>query len=372
VAKVLYLITKSNWGGAQRYVYDLATHLPEGFEPVVAVGLPLIEESLQGLFAWRLRQKSIRIIALPEAQRDISFVKELRLLIRLFKIVWEERPDILHVNSSKLGGLGAFVGWVTWTRTVFTAHGWPFNEDRPWYWRKFSYFFSWLTSMFATITVTITQKDFTQGKKMWLVGHKMQLVYSAIEQIDFYSRDEARKTLSWWGHKFMQGRAKTPSQILWVGVIAELTPNKGLKYLAEVAEHINGVEFIVVGDGELSEDLGPTKLKLVGFATEANRYLKAFDIFVLPSLKEGLPYTLLEAGQAGLPVVASNIGGIPDIIGQAGMLVPPKNSELLARSLSALIKDERLRQTLGQQLQSRVAKEFNFENFLSQTYALYA
>ena len=385
MAKVLYLITKSNWGGAQRYVFDLATHLvtrspSEKWQAVVAVGD-------DGLLVQKLREKNIRVIPLPEAQRDIAIFKEIKLLYRLFKIIRQEKPSVMHVNSSKLAGLSAFVGWCLKTFTIahlplhiiFTAHGWPFNEDRNKLAKAAMYFFSWLTSLFATITVTITQKDFEQGKRMWFVGRKMRLVYNGIDEIIFYDKDEARRQINSVSPPTPSYDKRGPGGDIWIGTIAELTPNKGLEYLAKAAEQIPNAYYIVIGEGELRSDLKNliqrsdlgARFKLAGFLPEANRYLKAFDIFVLPSLKEGLPYTLLEAAQAGLPVVASNIGGIPDIVGQAGMLVPPKNPKLLARSLSALIKDEKLRHSLGQQLQSRVAKEFNFENFLSQTYDLY-
>lgn len=340
--KVLYFITKSNWGGAQRYVYDLATNVPKDWEPVVAVGG-------DGLFVKKLREKNIRVIPLPEAQRDIAIFKEIKLLINLFEIVRREKPDVLHVNSSKLAGLGSFVGFITRARTIATVHGWAFNEDRNAIAKAIIYFFSWLTSVFATITITITKSDYVQGKSMPLVGHKMQLIHNAIEQVNFHSREDARAKLG------------LKNDELVVGTIAELTPNKGLTYLAEVAEQIPEAKFVVMGDGELRSELEKTKLKLLGFVPEANRYLRAFDVFVLPSLKEGLPYVLLEATQAGLPIVASNVGGIPDIVGTAGLLVPPKNSDLLARAIKTSLKETR----------TPNYPKFSFPTFLSQTYKLY-
>jgi glycosyltransferase involved in cell wall biosynthesis len=292
------------------------------------------------------------------------------LLVSLSKIIQRERPDVIHVNSSKLAGLGAFacffhnvfwkLGIINWKiNCVFTAHGWPFNEDRNFLARGLIYFFSWLTSFFANITITISQKDFEQGKRMPLVGHRMRLIHNGIEKIDFYSRELARTKLG------------LPQEEHVVGVIAELTPNKGLEYLAAAAANIPNVNFVVIGEGELFEKLKSTRLKLLGFVPEANRYLKAFGIFVLPSLKEGLPYVLLEAGQAGLPVVASNVGGIPEIVGNAGMLVPPKNTELLARAINALKSNKQLRTNLGFQLRDQVSKSFSLESFLTKTYALY-
>jgi len=370
---VLYLITKSNWGGAQRYVYDLATHINDHLEvkPPSEKWEAIVVCGGNGLFVDKLRDKNIRVIPLPEAQRDIAIFKEIKLLFTLFKIVITEGPDILHVNSSKLGGMGAFVGFITRTRTIFTAHGWPFNEDRNPLTKFTIYFFSWLTSSFADITITITDSDFAQGKNMPFASHKMRMIHNAIEQIDFYSRDEARQILiQRSGLKNLNQRPNLGAQI-WIGAIAELTSNKGLEYLTKSAEQISDVKFVIIGEGELRQKLSTTRLNLVGFIPEANKSLKAFDIFVLPSLKEGLPYVLLEAAQAGLPVVASNVGGVPDVIGEAGMLMPPKNHELLTRALKALISNPELRTQLGSQLQARVSKEFNFENFLSKTYYLY-
>ncbi len=345
--KVLYLITKSNWGGAQKYVFDLATHLPEGYEIVVGA-------MEKGLLADKLGHAGIKFVS-------VSY-------LGIFGLIREEKPGVIHTNSSVFGGLGAFFGWLLRKKVIFTTHGWPFNENRNIFWKIIVYKLSWLTSLFSDITITITQKDFSQGKKMPFVNYKMRLIHNAIEQINFYSRDEAREKLN-----------LGPSDLI-IGSISELTKNKGLMYLAKTAEIITEAKFVVIGEGSEHQSLSATKLNLVGFVAEANRYLKAFDIFVLPSLKEGLPYVLLEAGQAGLPVVASNVGGIPDIIGdghstgsgQAGMLVPAKNPELLARSINALITNPELRKQLGTQLSDRVTKFFSFDNFLSETYKLYS
>ena len=128
--KVLFLITKSNFGGAQRYVYDLATTLDaEKFEVVVALGG-------KGPLASLLEHAGIRTITIESLTRDISIKNELRFTFELWKIIHTERPHILHVNSSKAGAVGTLLGRVAFVpRVLFTAHGWAFNEDRPW-WQK--------------------------------------------------------------------------------------------------------------------------------------------------------------------------------------------------------------------------------------------
>jgi hypothetical protein len=128
--KVLFLITKSNWGGAQRYVYDLATALNRNeFEPVVALGG-------NGTLVDMLHHAGIRTIAIKSLVRDVDAKQELALARELYSIFRTEKPDVLHLNSSKAGAMGAFVGRLARVRRIiFTAHGWAFNEDRP-FWQR--------------------------------------------------------------------------------------------------------------------------------------------------------------------------------------------------------------------------------------------
>lgn len=125
--KILFLITKSNWGGAQRYVYDLAVTLDkEQFEPIVVLGG-------DGVLKNMLEHAHIRTISIKTLQRDVSIKKEFAFANELRKIIKEEKPSVLHVNSSKAGGVGALIGRLTGVpRIIFTAHGWAFNEqDQP-------------------------------------------------------------------------------------------------------------------------------------------------------------------------------------------------------------------------------------------------
>ena len=103
-------------------------------------------------------------------------------------------------------------------------------------------------------------------------------------------------------------------------------------------------------------------------------YLKAFDIFVLPSLKEGLPYTLLEAGLAGLPVIASNVGGIPEIIenNKTGLLASAANIYEIARAIKKLIEDKNLSENLAKNLRQKIISEFSFKKTIKKTLNVYS
>jgi glycosyltransferase involved in cell wall biosynthesis len=112
---------------------------------------------------------------------------------------------------------------------------------------------------------------------------------------------------------------------------------------------------------------------LAGFVPEAYRYLKAFDIYTLASVKEGLPYVLLEAGQAGLAAVASKIPGNVDIIDEniSGLLFESKNKEQLATKLELLIKNPDMRERLAQNLHQKVEKEFSLKRMVEETITVY-
>ena len=138
---------------------------------------------------------------------------------------------------------------------------------------------------------------------------------------------------------------------------------------------------VAIGEGEervlLERQIQSLELKdkvfLAGAVPEAARYLKAFDIFILPSRKEGLPYTILEAGLAGLPVVASAVGGIPEIITsmESGILIRARDPREIARALKFLINEPKIKRALGAALRRKVKSEFSTARMVKQTLAVY-
>lgn len=381
--KILYVITKSVWGGAQRYVYDLATSLPKDrFEAVILTGEdgPLIE---------KLEQQQVRVIRFPGITKNINIFQELKSLFYLGKIFVHEKPDVIHLNSSKFGGLGAvaaFVYKITSNQlpvTIFTAHGWPFNENRNFLIRCLIYFFSWLTAIFSNHTINLTRHDYKQSLNFPLIPkNKFILIPNGIaDETFFMMAAEAKKFLA---EKTGLDLHQSP---FLIGTIAELTKNKGLLYLIDAISQVNfkvqSLKFkvVVVGEGEERPKLeyqiksfGLEKtVFLAGFIPEAAKYLQGFDAFVLPSIKEGLPYALMEAMAAGLPIIASRVGGIPDLVenGKSGILVNAKDSAALAQKIEKLMQNQETRITLGKEAKARVETSFRFRDMLERTLKIY-
>ncbi len=384
--KILYVITKSVWGGAQKYVYDLATHLPlDQFDVTVITGAggPLVD---------KLRAAQIKTIPLPTLQESSGFSSvvlapiNIVALFRLVAIFKKERPDVVHLNSSKVGGLGAvaakLASWVTGSRcrVIFTAHGWGFEEDRPRFERAAIWFLSWLASIFQDKIILIDTADYRAARR-FIPERRLILISNGIEPIEFIPAEAARQFFA-----KATGRDATAGRVL-IGTIAELTNNKGLTHLIDAVNlmryQVSGVrcQVIAVGEGEERKNLENRirslglegTVHLAGFVPEAARYLKAFDVFVLPSVKEGLPYTIMEAMAAGVPVVASRVGGIPDLIehGKSGILVPPKDPNALAQALLDLLDRPERGRSLAQKARARLENDFRLDAMIARTQAIY-
>ncbi len=380
--KVLFVITKSVWGGAQRYVYDLATALPkESYAAVVALGG-------EGPLKEKLQKAGVPTISIPSLERDINVFKELRSVFSLWHIINREKPDVVHLNSSKVGGIGAIAAIASklWTKndklkTVFTVHGWAFNESRKFFQKSAIYLLQWVTAALSDHIVVISRHDYRQAIQMPLIrNEKFLLIPLGIpaERVEFLAPQKARSILS----KLFS----VPRDTALLGTIAELTPNKGLVHLvdsvAKLKDRFPDYRCLIIGGGEQNEFLAAhiaslglgEQITLAGFVPDAARYIKGFDAFILPSLKEGLPYTILEAMHAGVPVIASSVGGIPDLIEheKTGLLVPTKNAAELASAQEKILGNKTIRAAYGKRSKKRAQEKFPFSAMLEKTLTLYA
>lgn len=366
--RILYVITKANWGGAQRYVYDLATVAKEaGFEVAVAYG-----ES--GALKDKLEIAGIRTIALPKMENKASFIAIVRAYRELSRVFAVEKPDIIHLNSSLAGIAGAIAGRKNRIpKILFTAHGWAFNENRSFIQKNILRDIAWLTILLSHRTITVSEA--TRRDVAWWPGvsKKIVVIRNGIECPPMFSREEARATLAPHG----VGR-------YWVGMTSELIATKcvgdAIRAFASIVPKHPNIILIVLGEGperEVLENLirelhVKNHVSLLGFKY-APPLLKAFDLFIHTPRSEALGYALLEAGCAALPVVATNVGGIPEIIPDDahGLLVPPRSPKALASAIESLMNDSRLASELGARLRARVQNSFSKQKMVAGTLALY-
>ncbi len=375
--KILYLITKSNWGGAQKYVYELALEAKNrGHSVAVACGGTGTKRAKLGRMATKLKGDQILVIPIKHFMRDISLWQEIMAFFEVLKLLFEERPDILHVTSSKAGGLGAVAGRLTGIKKiVFTSHGLTMDETwRPnWQISLISYF-TWLTVVLSHHTIMISTETFDRIRKLPFLAKKVSLIFNGLSPYTLFHQAQARDVL-------LQDEV-LPDDVVLIGGNGELHPNKNWASLIWALTKLpDNVRLLIIGEGEEREELESlinelelkNKVYLTGYVDDVAKYYKAFDIFILPSKKEGLPYVLLEAGFAKLPTVASDLPGIRDIIinDENGLLVAPKPTPL-ANTIGKLIKDKDKQTKLAASLNKTIKNKFAIEEMLGKTFAVYA
>jgi len=391
--RILYAVTKSNGGGAQAYVLMLARGAREAGAQVSVMagsadgrsateradtGTEEVTGDIPGFLFSELVAEGIRTIPLSRIQRDVAGASEWRAFKELLAVIRAEKPDVLHLNSSKMGVLGGLAGRVAGVkRIIFTAHGWPSKEPRPFLWKVMAWLGSWLTIVFAHKVIVVSQDDLRTAPVVFF-RDKLALVHNGIGDFARASRSDARAALA--AHApALSGYSQ------WLLMNAELHPNKGIgtaiRALAELAPKHPSLALVVCGQGdrlayltELARLLDVSdRVFLLGFVPHAREYLCAADIYLLPSLKEGLPIALLEAGLASLPVVASNIGGIPEVITdqKTGLFMPRGNTHILAKCIEFLFKDPEKAARFGSSLREEVLKKFSGGEMVSKTLALY-
>ena len=382
--KIIFCITKSNWGGAQRYVYDLATNLPsDKYEVAVVLGG-------NGKMKEKLETAGVRTISVSSLKRDIGIVKDISSFFELIKIFRKEKPDIIHLNSSKMGGIGGLAGRATRVKKIiFTAHGWAYNEERNFLQKLFIAILHFITVVFSHLTIAVSEKAKDQFKSAGLMKKKMVVIHNGIGDIEFIERARARQELvEVKPPQTEKVKDKIKSNPLWIGTISELHRNKGLVYAIEAvrrlvnsdASHRN-IIFMIMGEGEerknLEEIIKNNNLEnsvfLTGNVENASSYLKAFDIFTLTSITEALPYAILEAGKAGVPVIASNVGGISEMIDdmKSGILLQPKKPKEISDAIEYYLNHPDKREIFPNLLKEKIDKEFSLDKMILETIKLY-
>ena len=371
--QILYIITKSVWGGAAKYVFDLSTNLSDEYIITVAAGG-------HGKLAQRIKRSQIPYFNINNFQRNINPFKDFFAFFEILGLLFQIKPDIIHVNSSKAGGIVGLASWVykilsgKQIRLIFTAHGWAFNEDRPKSQIKLITFLSKLTAIFYDKIICVSEYDQKTALRNKIApDNKLTIIHNGIdiEKISFLSQEKAQKKLIGKVSPFV------------IGTIAEYTKNKGLVYLLKAIKNIKDqeIDIILIGSGENPEKEELQKfikkhnlknINLIEFIDNAASYLKAFDIFILPSLKEGLPYTILEAMAAEIPIITTDVGGIPEIIKNDinGILIKPKNHKLIKEKILYLINNPEISKDLSQKSKNKIAKKFSLERMIQETKTL--
>ena len=348
-------------GGAEEMVLNLVRYLPERFEPVIVC----INQA--GPMGEEIRKTGVEfhVLGLDPGIRHPLHVADLNQSLQAIA------PDIVHTFLLTASLYGRFA------------------------------------AMLAGVPIVIgTEVNIYEQKQRhhivaerWLMRHTDRVIVSAESVRDFYIKqvgadlakvDVIYNAVDWTqlqvtvGRDALRAEAGVPAEAPLAGIIARLTEQKAHKYLFDaMATHpgLAAMHLLVVGDGGLRSDLESrvahlglgSRVHFLGARRDLGNLLGAIDLFVMPSLWEGLPLSMVLAMGAGLPVVATAVAGIPEVVenGVSGLLIPPADVSALGAALSRLLADAGLRQSMGAAAAAFVRPRFGVDGYLASVTHLY-
>lgn len=344
--RLTYVLDSQTYGGAEAYIAHLLTHLPPRFACQVVATEPVPRQ-----LAEAARRRGRLLVVGPVGQRW-------RRAPALGRALRATRPDLVHVNlvdprSNRVllavAGAGAApaVATVHMTGTVGSA------ASRPLLGRIYR-------RLPAVIAVS-AEIERLVATRLGMPPGRIRVVRNGVEP---------------------RRQPATPRPCgapLRVGALGRLTPQKGFDLLIEATARLMAagerLEVTIAGQGRdhdrLARAAAGLPVRLVGFCDDVPAYLAGLDVFCLPSRAEGLPLALLEAMMAGLPCLATAVGGIPSAVGGAAVVVPPDDVTALTLALRRLLRDARLRSALSQRARALARRRFDVSAMVAGTAAVY-
>ncbi len=379
--RIFCVITQGELGGAQRFVVQLAQNIdPERFQLHVVWGSGS-ESPLGRLLPEHVTFSTVRhLVRHLSPWNDILAVRELRALMR------EWHPDVVLTISSKAGFVGSLAAHglrstIPGLTVIYRIGGWTFNDPWPAWKKRLFRLLEKVSARWKDYIVLNNTHDLDQAHMLGIRPRiKVVRIYNGVDPYpSLVSREQARAYLN--GR--IPDRHRYVSYDVLVGTIANFYPSKDLATLVRAAARIGGnVRFLVIGDGperaELEQMIAEYELGdrffLIGRLADAARYLQAFDVFVLPSVKEGFPWALLEAMVARVPVVATRVGAVPEMIEdhKSGVIVEPGQPDRLATAIVEVLAGDRLRQEMAISAHQQVITRFTLREMVAQYERLFS
>lgn len=356
--KITCLITRAEHGGAQAHLADLLKGFHKDFDASLLVG----EE---GFLTDHARALGVQVRILPDLVQPVAPTRDVKAVRQAVAAMRELKPDLLHCHSSKAGLVGRVAAKLSGVPAVFTAHGWSFAEGVSWKRKSFTVPSERLAARWGQKIITVSEQD-----------RSLALRYSIASQDKLVTIHNGVPDTC---HRASPGQGEP----VRIAMVARFAPPKDHVLLLRALANTPSppFELLLIGDGPTRPDVEKEaaslglqdKVKFLGTRNDVPELLSKAHVFVLPSNWEGFPISILEAMRAGLPVVASDVGGISEAVidGETGSLVPRGNVDVLRDRLLALLHNPPLRAQLGTVGRRRFENNFTFGHMLEKTLGVY-
>lgn len=354
--RVLMVITESEMGGAQVHVLDLISGCLDYCEMVLATGNT-------GYLTQRAEAAGIATYIVPGLVRSPNLRRDFQALVGLIRLIRRLRPDVVHAHTYKAGLLGRLASFLCGVPSVYTAHTWCFQPGTGVWWKKIGLLGEWLSSRLSFRIITVSEANRALALS-FRVGSD-----SRIETIHNGLRD-------------LNIRARPEGAPVCIVMVARFVIQKDQMALISALAQVKGDwRLRLIGDGPTRQQAGErvrqlglcSRVEFLGERDDVPQLLAHASVFALITHLEGLPLVILEAMRAGLPVIASDVGGVREAMedGGTGFLIPHGDGESLRQRLEMLIADPELRQRMGMAGRERYERHFGYMSMLERTISIY-
>lgn len=365
--KIVYVITSTGVGGAEKILYHTATGMDCNRYEISVCSL-----KKKGVIAEELAKRGIEVHCLHMANKEgfIGWFSSAMALFKLLPYLRSLRPEIVHSFLFRANILARIAGFLAGVPIVISSIRVMGGEKR--YYHYLERITSFMVNHYLTVSESV-KKYVIQNSKIPV--KKISVIYNGMD----IKRD----------HYLQEHEVKKPFAIedgdRILVTVGRLHKQKGHCFLfqavSKIQKEISSVKLIVVGEGEegnnlknLAESLDLTdNIIFAGLRDDVEKILPMAEIFVLPSLWEGMPNVLLEAMNAGNPVIATKVGGIPELVlhGKTGILVPPNDSNALAKAIVNLLHHKLQAKKMGEAGRTRVEEHFTISKTVVETESIY-
>ncbi len=325
-----------------------------------------------------VEQHGIPVRRINNFVSEVSLFKDLHALWQVYRLLRREKYDLIHTHNSK----GSFIGRLAAKLAggpplVYTAHGYAFHENERWFRRIFFFALEKIAKNWSARVICISQPLVDLWVQRNLAPReKIRKIYSGIDICEFAQEDKRELV--------RQELGLQPNNIA-IGQVSKLWEGKGhediITACPRIFEKVPNAKVFFIGNGPIRNKLNEIVLKnnlqdriiFLGHHDDIPRITSALDIAVLASHYEGMGRVILEAMAAGLPVVATRVGGIPDLVveQETGLLVDSQSPEQLAQAIISLAHDPELRDSMGSRGRQRVDSRFSAATMVEQIDQVY-
>lgn len=360
-------IVQSEGAGVTEYLKMLIDNTKEYNNIIVGTSFYKLKEKF-------FIQRGYQVNIVP-MKREIDFISDLKNIIRLRKIIKEINPDLIYLHSSKAGYLGRIANLGLNYKIIYNPHGWAFDMKT-----KKSYFYKVAEKILSLKTnkiINISTHEYDRAVDIGIDKKKLLVIKNAIDFERYKSKYDRKKTLM---------ELKMPLNAFVIGTCGRISKQKDHDTFLRICQKISmknkNAYFLIVGDGELREEIEEKayrynirdKLRITGWVDETSKYIDIFDIALQTSQWEGFGLVLLEYILKQKIVVASRVGGIPEIIkdGETGFLAEARNIESFMEKIEFIENNKMIVDEIRKKATAMLYEKFSIKRLVEEHEIMYS